>query len=117
MNQNSRPVIHLITDKTTLQQLQEMAGFYVQHIKVAVDIERGILAGGGEWHSDCEEVLREHGSKQEHIWGAGYKPATKEVDFYSLINIRPQQNNPDQVILSSDIRQKVETMIRERLEL
>nr|WP_277989900.1 DUF5674 family protein [Phormidium pseudopriestleyi] len=34
------------------------------YIKLAVDIERKILAGGGELHADCEAVLLENGSKQ-----------------------------------------------------
>jgi hypothetical protein len=117
MENNVRPTIHLILEKATPQQLREMAAFYVEHIKVAVDIERGMLAGGGEWHADCEAVLREHGSTKENVWGAGYKPGTKEVDFYCLINIRPRQNNPDQGILSAEVREKVEKIIRERLEL
>lgn len=115
MEHNLRPIVHLITEKATPQQLKEMAAFYTAHIKVAVDIERGMLAGGGEWHADCEQVLLERGSTQENIWGAGYKPGTHEVDFYALINIRPRQSNPDQDILSSEIRQKVEKIIRERL--
>ena len=116
MDNNVKPIVHLITEKATPQQVREMATFYTAHIKVAVDIERGVLAGGGEWHADCEAVLRARGSKQENIWGAGYKPSSREVDFYSLINIRPRQNNPDQDILSAEIRQKVEKIIRERLE-
>lgn len=115
MKNDLRPTIHRIAEKATPQQVREMAAFYTEHIKVAVDVERGVLAGGGEWHADCEQALLEHGSKQENIWGAGYKPGTREVDFYSLINIRPRQNNPDQDILSAEIRQKVEKIIRERL--
>jgi hypothetical protein len=38
------------------------------YIKLAVDVERNILAGGGEYHADCEEVLLENGSRQEDIW-------------------------------------------------
>ena len=33
--------------------LQEYDGM----IKIVVDVRRKILAGGGEMHSDCEEVL------------------------------------------------------------
>lgn len=112
-----QPLIHVITSKATKEQLEDMASFYVAHIKVAVDIEHGILAGGGEWHADCEEMLRQQGSKQENIWGGGYKPGLKEVDFYALINIRPKQGNPDQDILSPEIRQKFERIVRERLEV
>lgn len=32
------------------------------------DAERGILAGGAEYHADCEEVLLEDGSRQEDIF-------------------------------------------------
>jgi len=114
--ESRKPIIHVITGTATPQQVRDMAAFYTAHIKVAVDIERGLLAGGGEWHADCEEVLREKGSKRENIWGAGYKPHTREVDFYSLINIRPRQGNPDQDILSAEVRGKVEQIIRGRLE-
>ncbi len=39
------------------------------YIKLAVDIEREVVAGGGELHADCEQVLLEAGSRQEAIWG------------------------------------------------
>lgn len=111
------PTIHFITAKATVQQIADMAAYYVAHIKVAVDIEKETLAGGGEWHVDCEQVLLQQGSQQKNVWGAGFKPQSKGVDFYSLINIRPAQGNPDQNILSQEIRAKVEKIIRERLEI
>lgn len=37
------------------------------YIKVAVDIRREILAGGGEYHADCEEVLLKDVSNQEDL--------------------------------------------------
>jgi hypothetical protein len=113
----TEPIIYLITGKATPQQIKAMAAFYVAHIKGAVDIEQGTLAGGGEWHADCEQVLIQQGSQQKNIWGGGYKPLTKEVDFYSLINIRPAQGNPDQNILAQEIRARVERIVRERLEI
>ena len=39
------------------------------YIKLAVDVERNILAGGGEFHADCQEALLEDGSHQENVWG------------------------------------------------
>ena len=45
-------------------------------LKLAVDIERGILAGGGELHADCEAVLLGNGSKQVDIGGADWYPLT-----------------------------------------
>ena len=42
--------------------MQEMLEMLETYVKLAVDIERGILAGGGAMHADCEAVLLEDGS-------------------------------------------------------
>jgi hypothetical protein len=77
------------------------------YIKLAVDIRRGVLAGGGAMHADCEAALLEDGSQQEDVWGADWNPAAQQVTFESLINIRPRQNNPSMDILDKAIRQRV----------
>ena len=86
------------------------------YIKLAVDIERSVIAGGGEYHADCEEVLLEDGSRQENIWGADWYPDSKRVEFGSLINIRPQQGNRGMEIESPAVRAKIETIVRQLLE-
>lgn len=75
------------------------------YIKLAVDVQRGILAGGGVMHADCESVLLENGSQQTDIWGADWNPDAKQVTFESLINIRPRQNNPSLEILEPALRE------------
>ena len=85
------------------------------YIKLAVDIERGILAGGGAMHADCEAVLLEDGSQQEFIWGADWNPGTQEVTFESLINIRPRQNNRSLELQDPDLRAKVEQITKNLL--
>ncbi|BDA71772.1 hypothetical protein CAL7716_059380 [Calothrix sp. PCC 7716] len=62
------------------------------YIKLAVDIERRVLAGGGEMHYYCEQELLEDGSKQKDIWGAGFEVDTQKITYDSLINIRSPQN-------------------------
>jgi len=101
-------MIHVIRERATKQQLQEMMEILETYIKLAVDIERGILAGGGAMHADCEAVLLEDGSQQEFIWGADWNPSTQEVTFESLINIRPRQNNRSLELQDSNLRAKVE---------
>ena len=86
-------MIYLIQDRGTKDQIEQMLETLGDYIKLAVDIERKILAGGGELHADCEAVLLENGSKQVDIWGADWYPMTQEVGYESLINIRPRQNN------------------------
>ena len=86
-------------------------------IKLAVDIDREILAGGGELHADCEQVLLENGSQQENVWGADWYPEVKRVGFESLINIRPRQQNRSMEIKDPILREKIEMIVKNLLEL
>ena len=89
---------------------QDLKGY----IKVVVDIRRQILAAGGEKHVDAEQLLLKDGSHQEDPWGAGLDLETNEMDFDSLINLRPSQNRSREV-LDKNIRQKVEAITRSLL--
>jgi len=82
------------------------------YIKLAVDIRRGILTGGGVFHADCEAVLLEDGSTQEDIWGADWIPTTGEIRYEALINIRPRQSNPSMEIHDTSIRGRVDEIIK-----
>ncbi len=86
------------------------------YVKVAVDINRGVLAGGGALHADCEAVLLDDGSAQDDIWGADWIPVSQQVRFEALINIRPRQNNFSLTILDRDIRERMERVVRDLLE-
>ena len=108
--------IHIIRNRATPGQILEMQGELVTYIKLAVDVDRDILAGGGEYHADCEEILLEDGSRQEDIWGADWYPESKIVEFVALINIRPRQNNRGMEIEDPELRMKIETIIRRLLE-
>lgn len=109
--------VHIIRERATPKQMAEMAeAFGGMLIKLAVDVERGILAGGGGLHSDCEAALLEDGSRQEDIWGADWLPTTQEVRFEALINIRPRQGNYGTEIQNPEIRRRVEQIVRRLLE-
>jgi len=81
------------------------------YIKLAVDIEQEIAAGGGALHADCEVVLLEAGSRQDDIWGADWIPSTGEVRYEALINIRPSRNNASMTILDAAIRARVKRVV------
>jgi hypothetical protein len=100
-------MIHLIRIQATQEQMDEMLQALKTYVKLAVDIQRGILVGGGEMHADCEDVLLDDGSQQEDIWGADWYPSSQEVKYESLINIRPRQNNRSMEIQDPSIRQHV----------
>jgi Protein of unknown function (DUF5674) len=108
-------MIYLIQQRPTKEQIEQMLETLGSYIKLAVDIERGVLAGGGEMHADCESILLQNGSKQANIWGADWYPVTQEVGFESLINIRPSQNNRSMEIKDLAIRERVDQIVRELL--
>ena len=68
-------------------------------------------------HADCEQVLLEAGSKQSDVWGGDWHPKEKRVEFGSLINIRSRQNNPSMKVLDPKIREQMEKIIRDLLEI
>jgi hypothetical protein len=107
---------YLIQSHASEEQISEMLETLETYIKLAVDIDRGVLVGGGGLHADCEAVLLENGSAQEFIWGADWVPRTKKVHFEALINLRPQQGNTSMTIQDETIRAKVEEIARRLLE-
>lgn len=110
----ARYLIIIISKRATASEIEQMLSEHKFYIKVVVDIERRILAGGGEMHYDCEQVLLENGSQQQNLWGAGYMPLTESVTYDSLINIRPRQNRSME-ILDANIRESVAQIITELL--
>ncbi len=100
-----------IDSETRKKIAEDLKGY----IKVVVDIRRKILAAGGEKHVDGERLLLEDGSLQEDLWGAGLDLETGEMDFDSLINLRPMQNRSRE-ILDEEIRKKVATVIESLLK-
>jgi hypothetical protein len=109
-------VIHIVRHRATPTMMSDMLQSLSSYVKLAVDVRRKVLAGGGELHADCEQVLLEDGSRQEDIWGADWLPFSQEVQFEALINIRPRQNNPSMTILDPVIRAGVETIVCQLLE-
>ena len=92
-----------------------MARDFDGYIKLVVDTEKEILAGGGERHVDAEQILLKEGSEQQHLWGGGLDWETKEIDYNSVINLRPNQENPSRDILDTQIRKKFDAIVKKLL--
>jgi len=107
--------ILVLRERATPEQVAVMLQVYGTFIKLAVDVERAVMAGGGELHSDCEQALLDEGSRQADIWGADWDPAGV-VRFEALINIRPRQGNPDMELQSPQWRERVERIVRKIFE-
>jgi hypothetical protein len=108
--------IYIIRQRATEKEIREMLEELTTYIKLAVDIERKVLAGGGEYHADCEEALLEDGSRQEDIWGVDWYPDSKTMAFGALINIRPDQGNRGMEIENPELCKKIEVIVRRLLE-
>jgi hypothetical protein len=110
-------MVLIIREPATVEQIAQMEQVFGIMIKLAVDVRRGILAGGGSLHADCEQVLLEYGSQQEDVWGADWYPSKQEVTFEALINIRPRQQNYALEIQDPGLREQIETIARRLLEV
>lgn len=106
----------IIKEKATKEQLVEMAKHFDGYIKIVVDVGRGILSGGGDRHFDDEKILLENGSHQSDLWGGGFDIKTQEIDYNSIINLRPNQENPSRDVLSVDIRKKFDKIVEKLLK-
>lgn len=106
----------LIKEKADEDTLQKVAEDLDGYVKVVVDVEREIITAGSLRHSEGEKLLLENGSKQENLWGGSLDLQTSEIDFDSMINIRPNQGNSSREVLSKGIRQKMENIIRKLLK-
>ena len=108
--QNSRNMI--IDNPISVEELKHMATeFFGDMVKAVVDIDRGKLAINSELHSDLERLLLEDGSEQEFLWGINLYPeyiGTDDfIEFDSLINIRPWQNNRSRYVEDEHIREQI----------
>lgn len=84
-------------------------------VKAVVDIEKKIVAVDGEMHADLEQLLLENGSEQKNLWGINFYPdlAREEwVEFDSMINVRPAQNNRSRNVDDAETRNKIILVVK-----
>ncbi|MBM3250795.1 MAG: hypothetical protein FJZ07_00930 [Candidatus Nealsonbacteria bacterium] len=107
--------IRTIKEKIREEELRDIAQKnYGEMVKAVVDIEKEIMVLGGEFHSDANEVLIKEGSEQKNIWGINIYPYKKRedwIEFISLINIRPADNNLDMEIKSKEVKEKIKKIV------
>lgn len=110
--------IILVREKLTPEVLAAFLGDpFEELIKYVVDVERGIIAVGGELHADAEALLIEDGSELENLWGANFypnRPPSGRIEYTSLINIRPSRGNPGMEVADPALRDRIR-VITERL--
>jgi hypothetical protein len=108
-------MIRIITSTISLKELKDMAELWCgQLVKAVVDVERKIMAVGGEMHADEEQVLLQDGSKQENLWGLNIYPAKdskNRIEFDSMINVRPGQHNMSRSVEDEKLQKKIRFIV------
>ena len=113
--------IRIVRERVTRAELVAMAqARFGDMVKAVVDIARGVMAVSGELHSDEEALLLEDGSRQADLWGINLYPGESGpdwIEFDSMINVRPSQNNRSRDVedeaTRAAIRRVVETLVLE----
>ncbi len=110
-------MVKIIKNSIKKTELLEIASKgFGDMLKVAVDVEKEIMAVGGELHADEEVLLIEQeGSKREYIWGINIypkKPEEKMIEFDSMINLKPSFGNRSRDIEDSAVKEKIKRIIK-----
>lgn len=107
-------------NKISLKELTEMSKkMYDPMVKCVVDVSKKILVVDAEMHVDEEQMLLENGSQQTDLWGFNIYPGEFGTDHFieydSMINIRPRQNNSSRSIESEEVRAQIREIVMEKI--
>jgi len=115
MTDDRAPAIVITSEPVDAPTLKRLTAYWFgDMVKLVVDVERRIVAIGGELHADAEALLLEQGSHQADVWGANYFPGVgpeRCLELTALINIRPGQGNRGMVIQDAAIAAKMRTIV------
>jgi len=103
-----------------IDELREMSAKMSEPlVKGVVDIVLRKLVVDAGLHSDEELYLLEQGSKQEDLWGINLWPeyyGTDDfVEYDSLINIRPAQNNRSRGVENEATQKLILEIVSEKI--
>jgi len=90
----------------SLEEIEKLKEKFDVYIKTVIDIEKKVCSSGMNRHFEGEQLLLKQKSKQKNLWGGGIDLETKEIDFNSFINIRPNDNNTKNEIQSEEIKKQ-----------
>lgn len=110
----------LIDSSISISELREMAeSSFASFVKAVVDVEKKIMVVDADLHADQESLLLSSGSKQEDLWGINLYPNKKRADFIefdSMINIRPYQDNQSRYVEDKKTRDKIRRIITDLIK-
>ncbi len=108
--------IRIIKEPITRAEAKEIGKeFYQNMVKGVADVERGIIALGGEYHMDANTVLADDGSAQKNLWGFNlYFNKTNDADrieYRALVNIRPIDGNSTAALQDEGVKAAIKNIV------
>lgn len=106
-----------VENKITIKELKQMSKkMFGDLVKAVVDIEKEIMVVDAPMHADQEACLLDKNSDQNSLWGINLYPDKKEndfVEFDSMINIRPSQENRSRGVDDKIVRKRIIEIVNE----
>lgn len=113
--------IRIIKDSITRDEVKKLAiAGFGNLVKAVVDIEKEIVAVGGELHADEEALLVEKEfSSREYTWGINLYPDKEDeawVEFDSIINIKPAYGNRSRSVENVEVQNKIREIVKKLVQ-
>jgi len=112
--------VYILDKKINREELTKIAKeTFDSLVKGAVDVEKEKIAIGGEWHSECQEMLVEQGSDGRKVWGFNARldqPKEDRLEFFSLINIKPSLGVKDMEIQDETVKRAIKAVVDKFIE-
>ena len=104
----------IITKTTpyTSEEIKLLTEEFDVYIKTVIDLATKTCSAGCNRHFDSEQILLKGGSTQSQVWGGGIDLETMDIDFNSMINIRPNDGNASNEIRDASIREQYESLTK-----
>lgn len=105
----------IVVNKLSREDILEARKDYSEYIKITADISKRIVAIGGEYHVDAEEILvRDFQGESKDIWGGGYNIKLRKFETNAVLNIKPLVNDSPEIV-DQKIRGDFLSLVREKL--
>lgn len=105
----------IVKDKVSEDDFEGAKEDYGTYIKITLDIEKRVVALGGEYHADAEQLLLAQGARQKDIWGGGLNLEEGRIETNAIINLRPRQNQSTE-ILDGEVRKEFIEIVKKVLK-
>jgi hypothetical protein len=114
--------MQILEEKISSADLKAMAGkMFGNLVKAVVDVRQKRIAVDAELHADEETLLLENGSNSQDLWGINIYPDMDRkgpdfIEFDSMINLRPSQNNRSRGVENKETRDQIISVVDEWIE-